>query len=60
MASEGGARSPSPGRATSAASPGLARPTSTSPPDTMERRRLALVLERALTLLLEQVRHASN
>lgn len=46
------ARSPSPGR--SAASPVRGRPTSAPPPDTPERRRLVLVLERCLTLLLQQ------
>jgi len=46
------ARSPSPGRAT--ASPIRGRPPSATPPDTPERRRLILVMEMTLSLLLSQ------
>ena len=49
----GGARSPSPSSRNCTASPG--RPASAPPPDSIERRRLGLVLERVTTLLLEQV-----
>ena len=52
-AREAGARSPSPSSRSCAASPG--RPASAPPPDSLERRRLGLVLERVTTLLLEQV-----
>ena len=45
-------RSPSPGR--SAASPIRGRPASAPPPDTPERRRLMLVMEMSLSLLLSQ------
>eukprot|EP00092_Neocalanus_flemingeri_P011668 GFUD01012572.1.p1 GENE.GFUD01012572.1~~GFUD01012572.1.p1 ORF type:complete len:1697 (+),score=556.35 GFUD01012572.1:89-5179(+) len=45
-------RSPSPGR--SAASPIRGRPASAPPPDTPERRRLLLVMEMSLSLLLSQ------
>jgi len=48
----GGARSPSPSSRNCTASPG--RPASAPPPDSIERRRLGLVLERVTTLLLEQ------
>ena len=51
----GGARSPSPSNRNCTASPG--RPASAPPPDSIERRRLGLVLERVTTLLLEQVNH---
>lgn len=46
------ARSPSPAR--SAASPVRGRPSSAPPPDTPERRKLSLLLERCLILLLQQ------
>ena len=49
----GGARSPSPSSRNCTASP--IRPASAPPPDSIERRRLGLVLERVTTLLLEQV-----
>jgi len=45
-------RSPSPGR--SAASPIRGRPASAPPPDTPERKRLLLVMEMSLSLLLSQ------